>query len=122
MWVHLIDADSKKIPNVALMKLSAFHKARGDNVTKSKGNMLRFLNSSPDKVYISIIYKKNAHMFDDLIPRYPDTVFDIGGSGYDLKKVLPEEIELMKPDYSRYINCDYSLGYSSRGCVRDCYF
>jgi hypothetical protein len=117
MWVHLVDADSK-IPNVALMKLSAYHKARGDDVTKSKGDKLRFFNRSPDKVFISIVFKKNAHMFDDLIYRYPDTVFDIGGSGYDLKKVLPSKIENMKPDYDLYPENDYSLGFSSRGCIR----
>ena len=37
-------------------------------------------------------------MLDDIIVQYPD--IDVGGSGYDLHKALPEEIENMRPDYS----------------------
>ena len=49
-------------------------------------------------------------MFDGLRSRYPDTVFDIGGSGYDLKKVLPSEIENMKPDYTYILKSTTALG------------
>jgi hypothetical protein len=119
--VHLIDPDSK-ISNLALMKLSAYHKSIGDKVIMSKGSHLDFTIKSPDKIYISIIYKKNKHMFDGLKSLYPYSQIDFGGSGYDLKKVLPPEIENLKPDYSLYPDCDYSLGYSSRRCIRDCYF
>ena len=121
IWVHLIDADSK-IPNLALMKLSTFYKAHGDRVTMSKGDEVGFCRNVPDKVYVSIVFKKNAHMFDDLASYYPDTTIDIGGSGVDLKKVLPPEIENMKPDYSLYPKNNASIGFSSRGCFRKCYF
>jgi hypothetical protein len=117
MWIHLIDADSK-MPNLAIMKLSAFYKAKGAFVTMSKGDSISFSNRLPDKVYISIIFKKNAHMFDGLRDRYPSIVFDIGGSGYDLKKELPPEVEILKPDYSLYPKNDYSIGFSSRCCIR----
>ena len=121
IWVHLIDADSK-IPNLALMKLSTFYKAHGDRVTMSKGDKLGFCNKAPDKIHISIVFKKNANMFDDLQFSYPDTKIDIGGSGYNLKKKLPIEIENMKPDYSLYPQNDSSIGFSTRGCFRKCYF
>lgn len=115
--VHLIDADSK-ISNLALMKLSAYHKSRGDKVTMSKGAKVDFVTTIPDKIYISIIFKKNKHMFDNLKSLYPYSQIDIGGSGYDLEKVLPPEVEIIKPDYSLYPENDYSINFSSRGCVR----
>ena len=83
-WVHLIDADCR-YPNVALMKLATFHKSRGDRVTMSRGDKVGFCRNAPDKIYVSIIFKKNAHMFNDLASYYPDTEIDIGGSGYRLQ-------------------------------------
>lgn len=113
MKVLLIDVDSK-IPNLALMKISAYHKSIGDEVG--------FCVGDPDKVYASVVFKKNRHHVDGLKFFYPDADIDIGGSGYDLKKKLPEEIENMKPDYSIYPDCDYSMGFTTRGCFRNCYF
>lgn len=111
--VLLIDADST-IPNLALMKISAYHKSRGD--------IVGFDVTDPDKVYCSIIFKKNRHMADGLRFMYPDAELDIGGSGYDLKKILPEEIERMTPDYSIYPDNHSYYGFSSRGCIRHCPF
>jgi hypothetical protein len=113
MRVLLIDVDSK-IPNLALMKISAYHKSIGDEVG--------FCVGDPDKVYASVVFKKNRHHVDGLKFFYPNADIDIGGSGYDLKKKLPDEIENMKPDYSLYPDCDYSMGFSTRGCFRNCYF
>ena len=117
--ILLIDVDSK-IPNLALMKLSAWHKERGDNVALLRGSQVE-LGDKPDKIYASIIYKKNRHSLDYLIAQCPD-IIDIGGSGYDLKKELPPVIEAMRPDYSLYPECDYSIGFASRGCIRHCHF
>lgn len=112
--ILLIDVDSK-IPNIALMKISAYHKSIGDNVS--------FLNTdSPDKIYASIIFKWNRKACDSLRWLYPDADIIIGGSGYDINSRLPEHIELMKPDYTLYPDCDYSIGFASRGCNRKCYF
>ena len=113
MNVLLIDADST-IPNLALMKISAYHKSRGDNVG--------FNVINPDKVYCSIIFKKNRHIADGLRYFYPDADIDIGGSGYDLKKVLPDEIECMTPDYSLYPDNQSYYGFTTRGCIRHCPF
>jgi radical SAM superfamily enzyme YgiQ (UPF0313 family) len=118
--ILLVDADSK-IPNLALMKISAWHKEHGDNVALLRGSQI-VLSDKPDKVYASIVFKKNAHALDHLSSAYPDINIDIGGSGYDLKKELPSEMENMKPDYSLYPEYDYSIGFSSRGCFRDCHF
>lgn len=113
MRVLLIDADSK-IPNLALMKISAYH--------KSKGDVVGFNVSDPEKVYCSIIFKKNKHMADGLKFFFPDAELDIGGSGYDLKKRLPDEIECMTPDYSLYPDNDSYYGFTTRGCIRHCHF
>ena len=113
MNVLLIDADST-IPNLALMKIAAYHKSRGDNVG--------FNVIDPDKVYCSIIFKKNRHIADGLRYFYPDADIDIGGSGYDLKKVLPDEIERMTPDYSLYPDNQSYYGFTTRGCIRHCPF
>lgn len=113
MRVLLIDADST-IPNLALMKISAYHKAIGD--------IVGFNVEDPDKVYCSIIFKKNRHMADGLRFLYPNADIDIGGSGYDLKKTLPEYIESMTPDYTIYPENKSYYGFTSRGCIRHCPF
>ena len=118
--ILLIDVDSK-IPNLALMKLSAYHKAKDDNIVLFHGSQID-LSEKPDRIYASIIYKKNRHALDYLLTQYPDLNIDIGGSGYNLTKELPDHIENMAPDYSLYPENDSSLGFSSKGCFRTCDF
>ncbi|WP_256622631.1 hypothetical protein [Methanolobus chelungpuianus] len=113
MRVQLVDVDSK-IPNLALMKVSAYHKAQGHTVG--------FDVVDPDLVYASVIFKKNKHKIDGLKFFYPGAQIIVGGSGYDLHSKLPDDIERMMPDYSLYSECDYSMGFSTRGCFRNCYF
>jgi hypothetical protein len=114
------------------MKISTYHKARCDNVALIKLKLRRRkdgtlkeavninLSESPDMIYASIVFKKNKHMLDGVAQQYPD--IDIGGSGYDLEKELPDYIENIKPDYSLYPTNDTSIGFSSRGCFRKCHF
>ncbi len=111
--VLLIDVDSK-IPNLALMKISAYHKDHDDNVG--------FHVSDPDLVYASVVFTENEHKVDGLKFWYPDAEIRIGGSGYDISKKLPNEVEYMKPDYSIYPEIDYSMGFTTRGCIRSCDF
>jgi len=114
MRVLLLDIDSK-IPNLALMKISAYHKALGDDVS--------FYNTdNPDMVYASIIFKSNRTIANSLKFYYPDAKINIGGSGFSLCSHLPDEIERLKPDYDLYPEIDYSLGYTTRGCNRNCGF
>lgn len=111
MNVCLVDVDSK-IPNLAMMKISAYHKARGDTV-----KFYEPLFDQPDIVYASKVF--------DFTPDYQ--YFPVGcevvrgGTGYDLTTQLPGEIEAQYPDYSLY-SCDYAIGFTTRGCVRDCSF
>jgi hypothetical protein len=112
--ILLIDVDSR-MANLALMKLSAYHKSIGDDVSFNNTN-------NPDLVYASIIFSKNKHLVDGLNFYYPNAEIVIGGSGYSLDNSLPEYIESMKPDYALYPEIDFSLGYSTRGCNRSCDF
>lgn len=112
--ILLIDVDSK-IPNLALMKLSAYYKSIGEDVSFNN-------TDEPDIVYASVIFKKNKHLVDGLRFYYPNSEIIIGGSGYDLTKRLPTVIENMMPDYDLYGDIEYSIGYSTRGCNRNCGF
>lgn len=100
---------SKTFPNYALMKISAYHKAQGDTV-EWWNPLLQY-----DQVYSSKVFD-----FTPVDPYLPDDTIK-GGTGYgDLKKRLPAEIENMSPDYSIYPDCDYAIGYLTRGCPRKC--
>ena len=105
--IGLLDIDSK-IPNLALMKLSAWHKTQNDEV-KWWNAFEQF-----DKVYVSKIFPKS---------KFPYKIRNCekGGSGFSLTKKLLEEIEHIYPDYSLY-NIDYAMGYISRGCINKCPF
>lgn len=111
MKIGLIDIDSG-IPNIALMKLSAYHKAKGDQVEWWKGVLF---HGQYDKVYASKVFDFTA------MPELPEDV-EIGGTGFDLQKVLPDRIEFCCPDYSLYPGCNYSIGFYTRGCPRKCGF
>lgn len=111
MNIGLIDLDGK-FPNLALMKISAYHKQNGDTVDFATiGNY--------DKLYISKLFKFSELNLNTLITA-KETI--IGGSGYDLSVHLPNEIEICEPDYSIYPMYDFSLQFYSRGCIRNCPF
>lgn len=126
MNILLIDVDSK-IPNLALMKISSYHKSIGNKIAlttlgqnKKNTNVPSFLK--PDKIYASTIFKHNKHLIDGLKFIYPNIEIDKGGSAYSLTKQLPLNIEYIKPDYDLYENIDSSYGFTTRGCNRNCHF
>ena len=122
MKVLLIDADSV-IPNIALMKLSAWHKSLGDDVELVKANLPYFPNrkktpfiaKSADKIYCSVVFEGNADyvLGDNII---------FGGTGFDLITKIPSEADEFDPDYSIYPDNDISYGFITRGCIRNCSF
>lgn len=114
MEIGLIDVDSHNFPNLALMKLSAYHKRRGDRV--------EFWNGLK---HYDIVYQ--SKVFTELYT--PDNEFCImadevvkGGTGYDLENKLPDEVEHCFPDYSLYGIRDKAYGFLTRGCPRGCPF
>jgi hypothetical protein len=113
MRIGLVDVDSHNFPNLALMKISAYHKQLGDDVSMY---MSLF---SYDRIYKSKIFtftkdKKIQYELHNNVIK--------GGTGYDIKKILPEEIDNIYPDYSLYNITDTAYGYLTRGCPRKCDF
>lgn len=99
---------NKSFPNYALMKISAYHKSIGDLVEWWKHG------EKYDKVYASKIFDFTPD--NTLLP--PDTIK--GGTGYNIKSILSDEIDNIFPDYSIYPECDYAIGYITRGCTNNC--
>lgn len=135
--IGLIDVDSK-IPNLALMKISNYYKGLGEIVEFVKQDQ------EYEKIFASAIFTKSKKICDHLQEHYGNKI-EIGGTGWDLHKVLDDEIEHMKPDYDLYKAediasrmkgigtkehklkkaieiVDAGMGFTSRGCVRECGF
>jgi hypothetical protein len=131
MRVRITQLDGK-LPNLALMRISAFHKSRGDEVhfTYKIGRT----NWEPpyDRVYASCIFKFNAWRARFLKLDYPDAI--VGGSGvenYDLVQIsssaqlLVENVlgdPARESDYSLYPTFEASIGFTQRGCRLKCGF
>lgn len=140
MRVAIIDAEivgksKHRFPNLASMKLSSYYKRNGNQVVlKTNYDNLK----EYDKVFISKVFTKT------IVPQEVLEISNVeyGGTGffYDKAPKLPFEIEHCKPDYSLYDewveNCiengakekeftyykDYSIGFLTRGCFRQCEF
>ena len=108
MLIGLHDSDATDFPNYALMKISAWHKAQGDEVEWWMP-LLQY-----DRVYSSKVFTFTP---DD--PYLPEDAIK-GGTGYGLYQDLPREIDECFPDYSIYPSVDYAIGYLTRGCIRKC--
>lgn len=128
MRIGLIDVDGHHFPNLALMRISAYHKSRGDTVEWWWSDFSHY-----DIVYMSKIFS-DAYSPDVDEPLNADVVIK-GGTGYAISLVdgkevydkskdpeLPTEIESMKPDYLIYPQYDFAISMTSRGCHRGCAF
>lgn len=111
--IGLIDVDGHNFPNLALMKLSAWHKLQGDTVEWYSGI------EHYDRAYMSKVFSFTP---DDERVIQADEVIK-GGSGYKLfDQWLPDEIEHICPDYSLYPMYKEAYGFLTRGCVNKCSF
>lgn len=112
MKIGLIDVDGHNFPNLAPMKISAWHKQRGDTVEWAHSL------DTYDRVYISKVF--------DFTPDYNSCIqadeIIRGGTGYDLENKLPAEIENMCPDFTLYKQYKEAYGFLTRGCPRNCPF
>ena len=129
MKIGLIDCDGHNFVNLALMRISAYHKQHGDNVEWWFSDFIHY-----DIVYISKIFS-DTYSKDVQTPLNADKVIR-GGTGYCISlgddgkehfdqsknQSLPEEMEKMFPDYSIYPQYDYAVSMTSRGCPRGCSF
>lgn len=117
MKVGLIDVDRTGFPNLALMKLSAWHKAQGHETVLLRGEHWLLDLALCDRLYASVVFSWNREKAE-MLRAFGVTV---GGSGIDLKGELPTIVEAMRPDYTLY-GIDYGLGYLMRGCIWTCEF
>lgn len=126
----MIDVDGHNYPNLAIMKLSAWHKARGDTVEWWWSDFFHY-----DVVYMAKVFS-DAYTPDAPEPINADQVIK-GGTGYAItleggREVyhperdghLPPEIEHIYPDYSMYrdMTAETAFGFLTRGCPRGCAF
>lgn len=112
MNIGILDVDGHNFPNLALMKISAWHKKQGDKVE------MFFPMSRYDRVYMSKVFTFSPY-FNTCINA--NEVIK-GGTGYGLSNRLPDEIEHIYPDYDIYNIKDTAYGFLTRGCPRKCDF
>jgi len=129
MKIGLIDVDGHHFPNLALMRISAYHKARGDDVEWWWSDFIHY-----DLVYMSKIFS-DVYSPDMPEPMNANKVIK-GGTGYCISlgpdgkerfdqsrnTTLPPEMERMFPDYSIYPQFPFAVSMTSRGCPRGCSF
>lgn len=126
-------------PPLGLLKLAAYHKARGD--------MVRLVNGfsdngfEPDRVYITSLftyaYEPVHEVIRHYMSRYPKSEVYVGGIyaslcsdrlkqefgyGLNVHVGLFQDSEDFLPDYSLVPDTDTSIVFSSRGCIRRCPF
>lgn len=129
MEIGLIDVDSHNFPNLALMKISAYHKAKGDSVEWC------IPLKHYDVVYTSKVFG-DEYTYQDPTIIQADKIIE-GGTGFAISVVdgkevytkendteLPYEIEHSFPDYSLYPEHtkDTAYGFMTRGCPNNCSF
>lgn len=128
MKIGLVDVDGHNFPNLALMRISSYHKAKGDDVEWWWSDFVHY-----DIVYMSKIFS-DVYSPDVPEPLNADKVIK-GGTGYAIRTVngkeifdkskdvdLPPEIEKSFPDYSIYPQFPFAVSMTSRGCPRGCSF
>lgn len=114
MKIGLIDVDGHHFPNLALGKISRYHKQQGDYVEWYDPF------EHYDKVYMAKVFTFTQE-YEYFINA--DEV-EKGGTGYDIHKTLPDFIDRLQPDYSIYNNVDNktAYGFLTRGCPNKCFW
>lgn len=118
--VLLIDVDGR-LPNLALMKLSAHYRSNGQTVWLGKNDC--FLEG-PDRVFAStLFYSPRAERRNERLRRHYGDRLTLGGTGDEIASRLPDAVEALHPDYTLYPELgDRAIGFLTRGCPFDCPF
>jgi hypothetical protein len=124
--VLLLHLDGK-IPNLALMRLAAWHRGQGDAVVLRRADNPRFIEPRFDdpgwgRVYASAIFERTRPSCERVKAIYPGAI--IGGSGWD-EALTVEAVGVpadLGPDYSDYPMWSQSIGFTQRGCRFKCAF
>lgn len=121
MNVLLIQLDGK-LPNLALMRIAAHHRERGDRVELRHGADFGGLFDEPfDRVYASAIFERSRPLAYRVLSAHPGAI--LGGTGWD-RTVRLEDVGITTraADYSIYPNYEQSIGFAMRGCRMSCPF
>jgi len=116
----LVDVDSR-LPNLALMKLAGYYKQQGYYIKLAKKEAYE---PGAEAVFASSVFNTpHSKRRIQKMQAYYGDVFHCGGSGIDIEKRLPPEIEEAEPDYGLYPELqDRSIGFLTRGCPFNCPF
>jgi hypothetical protein len=111
-----------KLPNLALMRLAAWHRDQGDEVYWERGTSRSLYEPEYDVVYGSAIFATTAKAVALFRSQFPNAI--VGGSGGDaslrVEDIVPSQFTAL--DYSGYPDFDASIGYAMRGCRFKCGF
>lgn len=124
MKVLLLQLDGK-IPNIALMRIAAHHRAQGDEIELRRAGNAASLESGffdrHDRVYASLIFERTRPLAERLKTIRPQAV--IGGTGWNIGLRLEDlGITTREQDYSIYPAFRQSIGFTQRGCRLKCSF
>jgi len=123
-------------PPMALMKLSSYHKALGDEVIYQKG-FNYFLDLKPDIIYITSLftwyYKQVVEIVLQYKNKYKNADIRVGGicasllkddiykeTGIEPHYGIDNSFDSQPLDYTLFPTIDYSIGYTTKSCPRKC--
>lgn len=125
MTVLLLHLDGK-LPNIALMRLAAHHRERGDYVELRRCDNSRLIGArlndpTWDRVYGSLIFERTRAQTDLVLRAWPHAI--LGGTGWNVATTLEDVgITTTRQDYSDYPAWRQSIGFTQRGCRLRCPF
>lgn len=122
--VRLTQLDGK-LPNLALMKLSHWHKSIGDEVIFKESVYRDMFEPEYDVVYGSAIFIETKKKIELFKKQFPGAI--VGGTGYNMTSKVEDiigcyEYEYENYDYSIYPEFKHSIGFTQRGCRLRCSF
>lgn len=114
-----------KLPNVALMRIAAHHRAMGDDCelryATTSDRVQRHMGDSFGKVYASAVFQKTRPVVEEVRQQWPGVL--VGGTGIDETITLEAHgITTTEQDYSLYPSFAASIGFLRRGCRLRCGF
>jgi hypothetical protein len=111
------------LPNLAIAKCAGYHRARGDEIHHNR------LGRRCDRAYLSCIFPANWPRMRETLRQIDASEVLAGGTGHALATgietpwpTLPPEVESAEPDFSPWPDWPWSIGFSYRGCIRNCDF
>ncbi|HLK86071.1 MAG TPA: hypothetical protein VKT27_06140 [Candidatus Binataceae bacterium] len=126
MKVLLLQLDGK-LPNLALMRLAAHHRGRGDLVELRRAGNFQAIEprfgDQFDRIYASLIFSRSEGLMDRTAEVWmPRCEIFFGGTGVSPSINLEVHGIGAALDYSDYPDFRQSIGFTQRGCRLRCSF